>query len=75
MQTLNHEYYAFLLEELRHKQSVFDAQIQLELLGLTETEIIKHNRQEFLKYLANSILQIHTLMEQWLNAVELDWVI
>jgi len=74
MQSLNHQYFAALLEEQRLKQLVFDQQIQLELLGLTEPDIEKDYRQEYLKYLANRILQIDTLLEQWLNAMELDFV-
>ncbi|MFD1255744.1 hypothetical protein ACFQ3S_02965 [Mucilaginibacter terrae] len=75
MQSLNHQYFAALLEEQRLKQSAFDEQIQLELLGLTEPETAKDHRQEYMKYLANRILQINNLMEQWLNAMEMDWAL
>ena len=72
MQSLNHQYFATLLEEQRSKQAAFNEQIHLELLGLTEPEIEKDYRQEYMKYLANRILQIDTLMQQWLSAMELD---
>ena len=72
MQPLNHHYYATLLEEQRLKQCLFDEQIRLELLALTEPEADKQHRQEYMKYLANRILQINTLLETWLNAMELN---
>jgi hypothetical protein len=72
MNSQNHHYFAALLEEQRAKQLAIDEQIQLELLGLDEPVIDKDHRQEYMKYLANRILQINTLMEQWLNAIELD---
>lgn len=68
----NHQYFAALLEEQRFKQLAIDEQVNLELLGLDEPASDKDHRQEYMKYLANRILQINTLMEQWLNAIEID---
>ncbi|CAM3856008.1 hypothetical protein MUGA111182_13480 [Mucilaginibacter galii] len=72
MDSQNHQYFAGLLEEQRSKQLAFDEQITLELLGLEEPVSDKDNRQEYMKYLANRILQINSLMEKWLNAIELN---
>jgi hypothetical protein len=75
MQSLNHQYFATLLEEQRHKQCAFDEQIKLELLDLIEPEIARNNRQEYMKHLANRILQINVLLKPWLDAIELDWTV
>jgi len=72
MDSQNHQYFAGLLEEQRSKQLAFDEQITLELLGLDEPETDKDHRQEYMKYLANRILQINSLMENWLNDIELN---
>jgi len=72
MDSQNHQYFAGLLEEQRSKQLAFDEQITLELLGLEESETDKDHRQEYMKYLANRILQINSLMENWLNDIELN---
>lgn len=75
MHNLNHQYYATLLEEQRLKQCAFDEQIQLELLGLNEPAVSKNNRHEYMKYLANRIIQINVLLEPWLDTIELDWTV
>lgn len=72
MNPRNHQYFASLLEEQRSKQLAIDEQIHLELLNLNEDASDKDHRQEYMKYLANRILQINTLLEQWLNAAELN---
>jgi len=71
MQSLNHDYYVDLLNEQRYKQIAFNEQINMELLNLAEPESDKLHRQEFLKYLAYRILQIDTLLEHWLNSINL----
>jgi hypothetical protein len=71
MQTSNHDYFAVLIEEQRIKQLAMDEQVQLELSGLTEPEINKKMRRCYMEYLANRILQIETLLDAWLNSVEL----
>lgn len=72
MDSQNHQYFAGLLEEQRSKQLAFDEQITLELLGLEEPIADKDHRQEYMKYLANRILEINSLMENWLNDIELN---
>jgi hypothetical protein len=72
MQSLNHHYYIGLLQEQRMKQLIFNHQIQLELSGISESEMVKDSRQQDLKLLAYRILQINNLMEPWLNTFKLD---
>jgi hypothetical protein len=72
MQSLNHDYYIGLLQEQRIKQLDFNQQIQIELLGIPESESVKNSRQQDLKLLAYRILQINNLMEKWLRTITLD---
>jgi hypothetical protein len=74
MQPLNHDYFAALIEEQRIKQLAMDEQVQLELLNLNEPEINKKMRRCYMEYLAQRILQINTLLDTWLNKVDLPVV-
>jgi len=71
MQSLNHQYFALLLEEQRTKQFILDQHIQLELLGISYTS--EQQCRGYMKLLAIRILEINSLMEEWLNAVELNF--
>jgi hypothetical protein len=72
MDKLNHNYFAELLMEQDIKKSVFDTQLQLELLDLAETTVQKQHRLEYMKFLAGRIIEIERLLDSWANNIDLQ---
>ncbi|WP_345955154.1 hypothetical protein [Mucilaginibacter sp. PAMB04168] len=71
MPYINDDYFISLLEEQRRNQLAIDEQIQVELLGLTESIVAKQLRRRYMEHLAIRILQIDSFLEQWLNGIHL----